>query len=45
MITEKEIGINSLSGEQKSGKNTGREKESLGTCKKFSHFSPTFFPR
>ena len=37
----------------KSGKNTGREKESQGkislgeslaTCKKFSHFSPTFPP-
>ena len=44
------IWINSLSDEKKSGKNTGREKSwknSLGknlvTCKKFSHFSPTFF--
>ena len=41
-----------MSGEKKSWKNTGREKESWGkistgrnlvTCKKFSHFSPTFF--
>ena len=37
-----------MSGEKKSGKNTGREKESRGksgknlvTCKKFSHFSLT----
>ena len=52
MIIEKKIEINSLSGEKKSGKNTGREKESRGkisseknlvTCKKFSHFSPIFF--
>ena len=51
-IIEKKIGINYLSSEKKSGKNTGREKESLGkissgknldTCKKFSLFSPTFF--
>ena len=44
---EKKIGINScqvkkigekyLSGKRESGKN-------LVTCKKFSHFSPTFFP-
>ena len=51
-LIEKKIGINYLSGEKKSGKNTGREKESWGkissgknlvTCKKFSLFSPTFF--
>ena len=48
----KKIGIDSLSGEKKSGKNTGRVKGSRGkislgknlvTCKKFSHFFPTFF--
>ena len=52
MKIEKKIGINSLSGEKKLGKNTGREKESrrkissgknFVTCKKFRHFSPTFF--
>ena len=50
---KKKIGINSLSDEKKSGKNTGWERESWGkislgknlvTCKKSSHFSPTFFP-
>ena len=49
---KKKIRINSLSGEKKLGKSAGREKESRGkissgknlvTCKKFSHFSPTFF--
>ena len=30
IIIEKKIGINSLSGEKKSGKNTGREKENRG---------------
>ena len=44
---------NYLSGEKKSGKNTGREKESRGkisygknlvTSKKFSHFFPNLFP-
>ena len=30
MKIEKKIGINSLSGEKKSGKNTGLEKESPG---------------
>ena len=54
IIRDRKIGINSLSGEKKSGKNTDREKESRGkisagknlvTCKKSSHFFPTFFPR
>ena len=52
MKIDKKIGINSLSGGKKLGKNTGREKESrrkissgknFVTCKKFRHFSPTFF--
>ena len=30
IIQDKKIEINSLSGEKKSGKNTGREKESRG---------------
>ena len=39
IITEKKIGINSLSGEKKSGKNTGQEKK-VGenfVGEKFSH--------
>ena len=52
IIIEKKIGINSLSGEKKSGKNTGREKKDRGkisfgknlvTCKKISHFFQTVF--
>ena len=50
---KKKIEINSLPDEKQSGKNTGweresQEKNSLGknlvTCKKSSHFFPTFFP-
>ena len=49
IIIEKKIEINSLSGEKKSGKNTGREKESRGKIQSLAKNLVTsprlFFPR
>ena len=49
IITEKKIGINSLSGEKKSGNNTGRGKffsgKNLVTAKNLVTFPRLFFPQ